>query len=88
MEKMASDGPKWGREAIFPANPDPANILGRTDLDFEKLCFFFDSLIPNFRISSFPDFQNLVWDGRGFGPWALGLGPGLLEFHTWSSPDS
>ena len=40
MEKMASDGPKWGQEDFFSANPDLANILGRTDLDFENFWFF------------------------------------------------
>merc|ERR1711938_252379 len=70
MEKMAWDGPKWGREDFFPANPDLANILGRTYLDFE--IFFSFCWIPNFWISSFPDFQNLAW--TGLGPWA-GLGP-------------
>ena len=37
MEKMAWDGPKWGREVFFPTNPDLVDILGRTDLDFEIL---------------------------------------------------
>ena len=27
---MARDGPKWGRDVLFPANPDLADILGRT----------------------------------------------------------
>ena len=40
MEKMAWDGPKWGREDFFLTNPDLANILGRTDLDFEN-CYLF-----------------------------------------------
>ena len=36
MEKVAWDGPKWGREdVLFPANQELADILGRTDLDFE-----------------------------------------------------
>ena len=39
MEKMAWDGPKWGREGLFLANPDLADILGRTDLDFENFRF-------------------------------------------------
>ena len=50
MEKMASDGPKWGQEDFFPTNPDLANILGRTDFNFEN----FDFLIlrtPDFWIS-------------------------------------
>ena len=41
MEKMASDGPKQGREDFFPTNPDLADILGRTDLNFENCYFFF-----------------------------------------------
>ena len=39
MEKVASDGPKWGQEDFCPTNPDLADILGRTDLDFEKFNF-------------------------------------------------
>ena len=51
MEKMAWDGPKRGREDLFPANPDLANILGSTDLDFENFYFF------NFLEPKFLDFQ-------------------------------
>ena len=36
MEKMAWDGSKWGREVLFPANPDLVDILGDMDLDFEN----------------------------------------------------
>merc|ERR1711938_222788 len=50
MEKMAWDGPKWGREDFFPANPGLANILGRTDLIFENF-YFFHFLDPKFWIS-------------------------------------
>ena len=61
--KMASDGPG----GFFPTNPDLADILGRTDLDFENL-YFFDILdpkvldfqvprSPNFWISRPPDLQ-------------------------------
>ena len=32
---MGWDGPKWGREGFFPANPDLADILGDTDFDFQ-----------------------------------------------------
>ena len=46
MEKMVSDGPKQGQEDFFPTNPDLADILGRTDLNFE--IFFFDFLDPKF----------------------------------------
>ena len=38
-QKIAWDGPKWGREVLFPANPDLADILGRTDFDFEISTF-------------------------------------------------
>ena len=37
---MASDGPKWGQEDFVPTNPDLADILGRTDFDFENFHFF------------------------------------------------
>ena len=37
---MAWDGPKWGREVLFPANPDLADILGDADFDFENSYFF------------------------------------------------
>ena len=67
MEKMAWDGPRWGWESLFLANPDLADILGRTDLDFENFdCFdlldpkFLDfqvSRSPNFWISRPPDLQ-------------------------------
>ena len=60
MEKIAWDGPKWGQEDFFPANPDLADILGRTDFDFDNFCFFgfVGSQIPRFpgsQISKFPD---------------------------------
>ena len=61
---MGPDGPKWGQEDFFPTNPDLANILGRTDFDFENF-YLFDSLgVPNF------------WLGPSLGPptWAR-LGP-------------
>ena len=67
MEKMAWDGPKWGREDFFPTNPDLANILGRTDLDFENFYFFhfLDPKFPEFQVSRFPK--------SGLGrAWALG----------------
>ena len=49
--KIAWDGPKWGREYFFPANPDLADILGRTDFDVDNF-YFLDLLVPKF-----PDFQ-------------------------------
>ena len=37
MEKLAWDGMRWGREVLFPANPDLADILGDMDFDFDNL---------------------------------------------------
>ena len=56
MEKMTWDGPKWGQEDSLPTNPDLANILGRTDLDFENF-YFFHFLDPNNL--DFPASKNL-----------------------------
>ena len=36
---MGPDGPKWGQEDFSPTNPDLADILGRTDFDFENFYF-------------------------------------------------
>ena len=60
MEKMASDGPKWGQEDFFPTNPDLADILDRTDLDFldPKFLDFQVPRSPNSRIPRFPDYQT------------------------------
>ena len=71
MEKMAWDGPKWGREDFFLANPGLANILGRMDLDFEDF-YFFHFLDPKFL-----DFQVPRFPKSGLGrAWALGrVGP-------------
>ena len=65
------NGPGWpqvGPGGFFPTNPDLANILGRTDLDFENFYFFhvldpkfLDFQVPrspNSQISRFPDFQT------------------------------
>ena len=61
---MASDGPKWGQEGFFPTNPDLANILGRTDFDFENFHFFLIFWGPKF----------LAWAHLGQA-WAHQLGP-------------
>ena len=37
--KMAWDGPKWGQEVVFPANPDLADILSDMDLGFGNFHF-------------------------------------------------
>ena len=57
MEKLAWNGPKRGRELFFPTNPDLADILGRTDLNFENLYFweFLDPEFLDFQIPGFPD---------------------------------
>ena len=57
---MGPDGPKWAQEDFCPTNPNLADILGRTDLDFENF-YFLDFL--GSQIS-------------GLGPaWAHPLGP-------------
>ena len=63
-KKMGREGPKWGREVLFPANPDLANILGRTDFDFENFYFwdFLGSQIfgpLDFRAQGPTDFRAL-----------------------------
>ena len=63
---------------MFPTNPDLADILGRTDLDFENLYFFhfLDPKFLDFQVPRFPK-SGLA----GLGPWAgwalgwAGLGP-------------
>ena len=62
---MAREGPKWGREVLFPANPDVADILGDTDFDFENLYFWdlFGSQISGL--------------GPAWAHWAHPLGPGV-----------
>ena len=69
MEKFAWNGPKWGRELFFPTNPDLADILGRTDFDFENFHFldFLDPKFPDFQV---PDFQK------------SGLGQKMLMFYS------
>ena len=44
---MGPEGPKRAREDFCLTNPDLADILGRTDLDFENF-YFFDFLGPKF----------------------------------------
>ena len=69
MEKIAWDGPKWGREGLFPTNPDLANILGDMDLDVDNYHFLF----LGFQLYGFPGSQiSKIWPGP-----ARGRGPGL-----------
>ena len=58
--KMALDGPNWGQEALCLANADLADILGDMDVDWGNDHFGDFCRIPNFWISSSPDFQNLI----------------------------
>ena len=73
MDKFARNGPKWGQE-VFPTNPDLADILGGTDLDFEITYYFF--YFVGFQIYTFPGPQKSglgqAWAGLGRA-WA-GLG--------------
>ena len=79
---MTREGPKWGRERVFPANPDLADILGRTDFDFEIFYFFdfFGSQISGLGPLG-PSLGPPTW--ARLGPTHLGpagthpLGPGL-----------
>ena len=74
MGKIAWDGPKWGREVLFPANPDLADILDDMDFDCEKFLFFhfLGSHISRFPGPRFPNFQK-----SGLGPAWTQLGPGF-----------
>ena len=58
MEKMVSDGPKWGLEDFFPTSPDLADILGRTELNFENFYFlvFLDPKFQDFQVPRSPNF--------------------------------
>ena len=82
MEKLAWDGPKWGQEGIFPANPDIADILG--DMDFDVGNSHFGDLF-GFQISRFPDFElyrNLAW--ARLGPDPAGLGSDRARLGPWA----
>ena len=60
MEKIAWDGLKWGQEDIFPTNPNLADILGRTYLNFENFYFFYflDPKFLDFQVPRFPNSQK------------------------------
>ena len=58
-------------ESLFPTNPNIADILGRTNFDFENSHFcFLDPEFPDFQVARFPDW---AWLGPDLG-WAW-LGP-------------
>ena len=67
------------RRIFAPTDPDLADILGRTDLNFEKFVFFI-SWTPTFWISRSPDFQDLAWAG-------LRLGLGRAWAYPWHYSD-
>ena len=50
--------PNGARRIFVPTNPDLADILGRANLDFEILYFFFDCLNPKFLDVQVPRFSN------------------------------
>ena len=56
MEKMTWDGPKWGREGLFLANLDLADISGNMDEDFENshVLYFFGFKFLDVQVSRFP----------------------------------
>ena len=66
---MDPGGPKWGQDDFFLTNPDLADILGRTDFDFENFYFLFFGLPAWARLG-----PSL---GPGLGPAWARLGPGL-----------
>ena len=68
MKKWPGMAPNRARRTFFPSNPDLADTLGRTDLDFNNfyLFVFWDPKFPDFQVprspnsqmSRFPDFQT------------------------------
>ena len=56
-----------GPGGFFPANPDLADILGRTDFNFDKsYCLdFLDPKFPDFQVPRFPDSQTEAWARPG-----------------------
>ena len=67
--------PNRARRIFDPTNPDLADILGRTDLNFENF-YLLDLLDPKFPDIQVPNFQKSglgrAWAWAGLG---LGLGP-------------
>ena len=59
----AKNGPRWpqmGPGGFFPTNPDLADILGRTDFDFENF-HFWDPKFPDFQVPDFQISRDLAW---------------------------
>ena len=78
-QKMGREGPKWGREGLFPAKKNIADILGRMDFDFENfyVFMFFGSQISGLGPLG-PSLGPPTWAPRGpthLGPTWAPLGP-------------
>ena len=67
--------PNGAGRFFFPANPDLADILGRTDFDFENF-YFLDPKFPDIQV---PNFQK-----SGLGQAWAGLGPGWARLERGS----
>ena len=87
MEKNGLRWPQIGPGGFFPTNPDLADILGRTDLDFENFYFFYflDPKSLDFQVPRFPKSgPGQAWAGPGqawAGPARLGpSGPKKVDF--------
>ena len=72
MEKIAWDGPKWGRKDFFLLIQTLPTFWAERILIL-RFFIFFIFLTPNFWISRFPDISNLAWVGPGLSlGWARG----------------
>ena len=60
-----------GPGGFFPTNPDLADILGRTDLEFENFHFFFNFVDPKVLDFQVPRFPKFGLGRAGLGPWPL-----------------
>ena len=78
----AKNEPRWaqmGPGGFFPTNPDLADILGRTDFDFENF-YFLDFLGPHLGPDLGPAWAQL---GPSLGP---GLGPAWAQAWAQTPP--
>ena len=82
-QKIGREGPKWGREVLFPAKKNIADIFGRTDFDFGNLYFldFFGSQISGLGPLG-PRVGPPTW-----APDAAGAGAGAAGQTPRSQPD-
>ena len=84
----AKNGPRWpqmGPGGFFPTKPDLADILGRTDFDFENFffLFFFGSQISRFPG---PRFQNFHKSDKGLSRAQAGPKPGPSRAQAGPKP--